>query len=470
MHHNLIFKVADIREAESALIAKLPKDALMQRAAFGLASFISQLTRNSELIANQTKIVAIIGKGNNGKDCLVAGQYLKQKGFNFLSVNHTDDSETAKQIVASANIVLDGIVGLGASAPISSNAKNLFSVVSKKAVTIAVDLPSGINPDTGEVFNEAFCVKADYTVTFGALKMGLVTGPAKNYTGLIHFVDIGLAPYLNKFSPLAVLPNEAELKQLFTKRTASSHKYSKGVVAINAGSKDYPGAALLTLEGALASGVGMVTYHGEADEKLIKKFPQVIYGQTNQSKVTAAVLGPGQVNFVKNHMKFIAESKKLILDATAIQLLAKTQVKQLIKSKNIKVLITPHEKEAKDLCQLLKIPYSTNRAKLAQDIAKTTGAICLLKGPGAIVASPNYEFLLIDQFGDQALATAGSGDLLAGLIGAIAANPKTSLAQAAILGLAILGKAGRLAKSFAPEPALDLVAQSIPTAIVELVS
>lgn len=465
-----VFSVLDIRQAEKELIAKLPERALMERAAFGLASFISKLTRNSELLPNQTQIVAIIGKGNNGEDCLVAGEYLLQKGFKFSSVMHTDNSEKAKQIVSSANIVLDGIVGLGSSAPISENAKNLFKLITKNAVTIAVDLPSGINPDTGEVFDAKNCVKADYTVTFGALKMGLVTGPAKNQTGQLHFVNIGLAPYLSKFSPLAILPEAQDLKEIFPKRTAASHKYSKGVVAVNAGSKKYPGAALLTLEGALASGVGMVTYQGEADQKLIKKFPQVIYGQNNQSKVTASVLGPGQSEFAKDYLNFVSQSKKLILDATATQLLAKREVKKLISAKNIQVLITPHEKEAKDLCQILKISYSTNRIKLAKDLAKSTGAICLLKGPGAIVANPNYEFLIIDQFGDHALATAGSGDLLAGLIGAIAANPKTSLAQAAILGLAIIGKAGQLAKSFAPEPALDLVAQSIPTAISELVS
>lgn len=465
-----VFSVSDIRQAEKELIAKLPARALMERAAFGLASFISQLIRSSELLPNQTQIVAIIGKGNNGEDCLVAGEYLLQKGFKFTSVMHTDNSEKAKQIVTSANIVLDGIVGLGSSSPLSENAKNLFNLITKKAVTIAVDLPSGINPDTGEVFDADFCVKADYTVTFGALKMGLVTGPAKNYTGQLHFVDIGLAPYLSKFSPLATLPEAQDLKKIFPKRTAASHKYSKGVVAINAGSKNYPGAALLTLEGALASGVGMVSYQGDADQKLIKKFPQVIYGQSNQNKVTASVLGPGQSEFAKDYLKFVSNSKKLVLDATATQLLAKKEVKRVIATNQIQVLITPHEKEAKDLCQLLKIPFSTNRIKLAKNLAKATGAICLLKGPGAIVANPNYEFLLIDQFGDQALATAGSGDLLAGLIGALAANPKTSLSQAAILGLAILGKAGHLAKSFAPEPALDLVAQSIPTAISELVN
>ncbi|MFM1864893.1 MAG: hypothetical protein RL677_673 [Actinomycetota bacterium] len=465
-----VFSVADIRQAEQELIAKLPERALMERAAFGLASFISQLSRASELTPNQTEIVAIIGKGNNGQDCIVAGEYLTQKGFSFSSVLHTDNSQKAKQIVKSANIVLDGIVGLGSASPISETARNLFNQIQKEAVLIAVDLPSGVNPDTGEVYDENFCPKANYTVTFGALKLGLITGKAKSFTGDLHFVDIGLAPYLKKFSPIAVLPDEKDLKKIFPKRTSTSHKYSKGVVAINAGSKNYPGAALLTIEGSLASGIGMVTYLGDADQKLIKKFPQVIYGATNQSKVTASVLGPGQSKFAKNYLNFIENSKELILDATAIQLLARKEVNKIIANKNIQVLITPHEKEAKDLCQVLKIPYSTNRVKLAKDLAKATGAICLLKGPGAIVANPNYDFLLVDQFGDQALATAGSGDLLAGLIGAIAADPKTSLSQAAILGLAILGKAGQLAKSFAPEPALDLVAQSIPTAISELVS
>lgn len=466
----LVFSVSDIRQAEQELISKLPNRALMERAAFGLASFISQLSRSRGLLPNQTKIVAIIGKGNNGEDCIVAGEYLSQKGFQFSSVLHTDTYESAKQSVASAQIVLDGIVGLGSSAPISATAKNLFAFAAKDAIVIAVDLPSGINPDTGEVFDSDFCVKADHTVTFGAMKMGLVTGTAKNFTGKVHFVDIGLAKYLNRFSPIAVLPETKDFKQIFPKRSTASHKYSKGVVAINAGSKKYPGAALLTIEGALASGVGMVTYLGEADPKLIKKFPQVIYGKGNESKVTASVLGPGQSEFAKNYLQFIAQSKKLILDATAVQLVAKSEVKKLIAARNIQVLITPHEKEAKDLCQLLKIPYSTNRTKLATDLAKATGTICLLKGPGAIVANPSASFLLVDQFGDQALATAGSGDLLAGLIGALAANPKTSLTQGAILGLAILGKAGTLAKSFAPEPALDLVIEAIPTAISELVN
>jgi ADP-dependent NAD(P)H-hydrate dehydratase / NAD(P)H-hydrate epimerase len=467
---NLIFSVADIREAEKVLINKLPNRALMERAAFGLASFISQLIRHSELPPNQTRIVAIVGKGNNGEDCLVAGEYLSQRGFEFVAINQGDDSEKNKKTVASAHVVLDGIVGLGSNSPLSKSAANLFSAVSKNTVVIAIDLPSGINPDTGEVFDEKYAVKADYTVTFGALKIGLVTGKAKSFCGKLHFVDIGLAPYLKKFTPVALIPTEEQLATLYPKRSAASHKYSKGVVAINAGSKKYPGAALLTLQGAIESGVGMVTYQGEASESLIKRMPQVIYGESNKNKVTAAVLGPGQANYPIKYLQFISGCKKLILDATATKLLTLKPVQKLIEKEMIQVLITPHEKEAKDLCEALKIPFTLDRIRLAKSLAQATGAICLLKGPGAIVARRDFATVLIDASGNEALATAGSGDVLAGLIGGLASNPKTSLMQAAILALAILGEAGQLAKSFAPDPALDLVLQSIPVAISELVN
>jgi len=467
---NLIFSVADIREAEETLISKLPNRALMERAAFGLASFIAQLIRHSELTPNQTRVVAIIGKGNNGEDCLVAGEYLKQKGFEFIAINHNEDGENSKKIIATSNVVLDGIVGLGSNSPISKSAASLFSVVSKNAVVVAVDLPSGINPDTGEVFDENFVVKADYTVTFGALKTGLVTGKAKRFCGKLHFVDIGLMPYLKKFTPVALIPTEEQLTTLYPRRSAASHKYSKGVVAINAGSKKYPGAALLTLQGAIESGVGMITYTGDASESLIKKLPQVVFGESNKSKVTAAVLGPGQSSYAKNYLQFISGCKKLILDASAIGLLTLKPVQRLIEKEKIQVLITPHEKEAHDLCLALKIPFTQDRIQLAKSLARVTGAMCLLKGPGAIVAGTDFETVLIDGAGNEALATAGSGDVLAGLIGGLAASPNTSLRQAAILALAILGAAGQLAKSFAPDPALDLVVQSIPVAISELVN
>lgn len=470
MSQNLIFSVADIREAEKVLIKNLPSHTLMQRATFGLASFIAQLIRHSELTPSQARIVAIVGKGNNGKDCLMAGEYLRKKGFEFMAIDQSDDCEKSKKIVTSASVVLDGIVGLGGNSPLSKSAVNLFSVVSKNAVIVAVDLPSGINPETGEVFDERCVVKADYTVTFGALKVGLVTGKAKSFCGKLHFVDIGLAPYLAKFTPVALIPTSAQLTTLYPRRSAASHKYSKGVVAINAGSKKYPGAALLTLQGAVESGVGMVIYQGEASESLIKKMPQVIFGESNKGKITAAVLGPGQATYAKKYLQFISSSKKLVLDASATQLLALKPVQKLIQKENIEVLITPHEKEAKDLCQTLKIPFSFDRIRLAKALSRATGAICLLKGPGAIVAKNGFATVLIDAAGNEALATAGSGDVLAGLIGGLAANPKTSLMQAAILALRILGEAGQLAKSFAPDPALDLVVQSIPVAISELVN
>jgi ADP-dependent NAD(P)H-hydrate dehydratase / NAD(P)H-hydrate epimerase len=468
VHQNLVFKVADIRAAENTLIAKLPEGALMERAAFGLASFISKLARQNNLKPQQTKIVAVIGKGNNGQDCLVAGKFLKQKGFDFSAIEHEQDSQENLARIASAHIVLDGIVGLGANSPISQSAKNLFKAA-KNALIIAVDLPSGINADTGEVFDQNLVVKADHTVTFGALKVGLVTGTAKAYLGAVTLVDIGLFSYLKKYQPIAVVPNLVQLKTIYPKKTASSHKYSNGVVEINAGSKKYLGAALLTLEGAVLSGIGMVTYLGSADVKMIKKFPQVIFSSVNKNKVTASVLGPGQPELATNYLQTIKSAKKLILDAAATGILAKKNVQQLLKKQGTQVLITPHEKEAKDLCAKLKIPYTSDRIALAKLLAKKTGAICLLKGPGAVVARADFETVLIDGQGTEALATAGSGDVLAGLIGGIAANSKTSLMQAAILGLAILGQAGQLAKSFAPAPALDLVVQSIPVAISEMV-
>jgi ADP-dependent NAD(P)H-hydrate dehydratase / NAD(P)H-hydrate epimerase len=470
VYQNLAFKVADIRQAENQLISELPERALMERAAFGLASFISKLIRESDLTPQQTLIVAIVGKGNNGEDALVAGEYLKQKGFQFIALDYKADSSANQKIVSQAQVVLDAIVGLGSNSPISQSAKNLFSNVSSNAVTIAVDLPSGINPDSGEVFDKNFVVKADYTVTLGTLKAGLVTGAAKQYVGELHLVDIGLAAYLTSFTPLAVIATQEQLNLLYPRRAKSSHKYSKGVVEINAGSKKYPGAASLCLAGAVASGVGMITYSGEAAASLIKKLPQVIFSSVNKSKVTASVLGPGQSEIAKNYLSTIKQSKKLILDATSISLLANKAVVNLIKKQGTEVLITPHEKEAKDLCQKLKIPFTTNRIELAKALAKKTGAICLLKGPGAILARSDFDTVLIDQFGTEALATAGSGDVLAGLIGGLAANSDTSLMQAGILGLAIMGEAGRLANSFAPEPALDLVVQTIPVAISEMVS
>ncbi|MFD8134693.1 NAD(P)H-hydrate epimerase, partial [Streptomyces mirabilis] len=263
------YSVETVRAAERELMARLAEGALMQRAAAGLAAACADLLGR----VYGSRIVLLVGSGDNGGDALYAGARLARRGAGVTAVLLVPErthgaglaalrraggtvagSGAAEELILRADLVVDGIVGIGGKGGLRPEAVPLAAYAAdSRAAVVAVDLPSGIEADTGEVLGTA--VRADLTVTFGTHKPGLLIDPGREYAGSVRLVDIGLE-----------LPEEAELEALqhvdvaarLPVPGAESDKYRRGVVGIAAGSARYPGAAVLAVSGALRGGAGAV--------------------------------------------------------------------------------------------------------------------------------------------------------------------------------------------------------------------
>ncbi len=302
-------EVAVVRAAEAALMARLPEGALMQRAAAGLATTCSRLLGR----VYGAHVVLLVGSGDNGGDALFAGALLARRGAAVSAVllgSRAHEGglaalQTAGGRVSSpvalrdADLVLDGIVGIGGKGGLRDDASAAVAEISAGAIIVAVDVPSGVDADTGEV--PGAVVRADATVTFGTWKPGLLVDPGAEHAGAVELVDIGLGPHLPS-SSLAALQNP-DVAAMLPRPHAESDKYRRGVVGVVAGSRLYTGAALLSVGGALRTGVGMVRFASVAHpaELVRSRWPEVVVteladdgsGVLDAGRVQAWVVGPG---------------------------------------------------------------------------------------------------------------------------------------------------------------------------------
>src|SRR4051795_13453810 len=285
--------VEQVREAEAALMARLPEGALMQRAAAGLAAAIVDLLGS----AYGRRVLLLVGSGDNGGDALYAGAMLARRGVLveawLLSEKAHDQGRRALERAGGRlvtehsgrpEVVVDGIVGIGGRAGLKENASNALKLLHGVPV-VAVDTPSGVDVDTGEV--EGDHVEAALTVTFGTHKVCHLADPAAQACGAVQLVDIGLElpePALEALQPEdvgALLPHPGP----------SAQKYARGVVGVRAGSAQYPGAALLSVAGASCGLAGMVRYVGEDQvaHTVREQHPEVV----GAGRVQAWVVGSG---------------------------------------------------------------------------------------------------------------------------------------------------------------------------------
>jgi hydroxyethylthiazole kinase-like uncharacterized protein yjeF len=320
------------------------------------------------------------------------------------------------------------------------------------APILAVDLPSGIEADTGEVLGAA--VRADVTVTFGTHKPGLFVDPAAGCAGVVEFVDIGLEFPESAVPALANL-QEADVRALLPEPSRSSHKYSRGVVGLAVGSARYPGAALLAAGAALRSGVGAVRYDGPVD--VVSAYPEVIRGD---GEVQAWVVGSGlgQDEEARRRLAHVLESDvPVVVDADGLRLLPRQAL-----SRSAPTVLTPHAGEAAALLGVSAAEIEERRLAHVRRLAELYDATVLLKGTLSLICSPETATVRVNTHASPYLATAGSGDLLSGLIGGLLAGGLPPR-DAAAAGAYLHGAAGLLAARSGPVAAGDLVA-ALPTA------
>jgi hydroxyethylthiazole kinase-like uncharacterized protein yjeF len=414
-----------IREAEAPLLASLPDGVLMRRAAYGLADAIArELVLRTGAIAGRS-VCAVVGSGDNGGDALWAATFLRRRGAAasavLLSPEHTHQKALAafrksggrvvQSVPATTDLVIDGVVGISGTGPLRPAAAEVFSAVDEAAIpVVAVDIPSGADVQTGATDGPA--VRAELTVTFGGLKPVHALGDC----GRVKLIDIGL-----DLAPTDVMSfDAADVVTRWPMPGPKDDKYTQGVTGILAGSATYPGAAVLCTGAAVAATSGMVRYAGSAQQQVLSHWPEVIAAPSASAagRVQAWAVGPGlgTDEAGASALWFALETDlPVIVDADALTILAAHP--DLIANRRAPTVLTPH---AGEFARLAGSPPGDARVAATRRLADQFGATVLLKGNITVIAEPGGPVHL-NAAGQSWAATAGSGDVLSGIIGALLA-------------------------------------------------
>jgi hydroxyethylthiazole kinase-like uncharacterized protein yjeF len=484
----------------------------MNRAAAGLAAVCASLLARDPGHVYGARVVVLAGSGDNGGDALYAGARLARRGAAVTAITaapRAHEGGTAAlraaggrvtrnaDAIARADLIIDGLLGIGGRGGLREPFAGLAAAAEDarrngEATVVAVDLPSGIDADTGAVDGPA--VRADVTVTFGAVKPGLLIDPGAGHAGTVELVDIGLRP---DGEPAAAAPQQDDIAARLPRPGPESDKYRRGVVGVLAGSDRFAGAAVLATGGAVRGGAGMVRV-------VTASVPAAVVRQTwpeavltvhpddgdwdlpgSVGRVQAWVAGPGMgtgPDAVARLAAVLATDLPALVDADALTILS--QHPDLL-PRRAPTLITPHAGELGRLLGADPAAVEARRLEHARQAAERLGLTVLLKGSTTVIASPGDATALVNPTGTPWLATAGTGDVLSGLAGALLAQglePAWAGAVAAYLhGLAArLAAAGtrrpRRSREAATEPvpeapigAFDVVT-SLPAAIRAVVS
>lgn len=421
-----LFDVAASRRIEARALAHSPD--LMERAGLAVAKLALALRRGDG------PVWVACGPGNNGGDGRVAARRLAEHG---LAV-HVDNAAPPHPC-----LVIDALLGLGLNrAPSADMLSTMAAMQACGAPILAVDLPSGLLADTGQPAG-AGAVRADHTLTLLTIKPGLFTGDGRAHAGRIWFDDLGIAP---DEPPTADLLGPCAAPQ----RNPASHKGSHGQVLVVGGAPGMQGAARLAARAALACGAGRVYLDLlglPADEAADPGRPELMRGQAAGLPQAVGVIGCGAGDAIAPALPaLLATLPRLVLDADALNAIAAdAHLQSLLRARPAgTTLLTPHPLEAARLLDCSTDAVQADRLTAAAELARRLGCTVILKGSGSLVASPAERPALCAS-GGPALATAGSGDVLAGWLGGLwAQQPRAGAHAIACAGVDRHGRAGEV--------------------------
>jgi hydroxyethylthiazole kinase-like uncharacterized protein yjeF len=461
-----IYSVEAVRGAEAELMARLPDGALMQRAAHALAARCAGLLER----VYGARVALLVGGGNNGGDALFAGARLASRGARVSALLLNPDRAHPEGLAAlrgaggtvacahrsllrGSDLVVDGMLGIGGRGGLRDAAVGLADAAADLP-TVAVDVPSGVDADTRAA--EGSSVRADETVSFGAIKAGTVVGRGAQRSGELRLVDIGLAlPEASTW-----LMESGDVAALLPRPEATDTKYTRGVVGVAAGSAQYSGEGVLATGAALIGGAGMVRYLGLAPDAIRARFPEAVVhpeARPHEVRVQAWVLGPG-LGTDDAAMALLADVLRtdlpVIVDADAITLVSRSP--GLVRGRSGPTVLTPHDGEFTRIAGQPGADRLAACRRAASDLAATV----LLKGNATIVAATDGT-CYVNPTGTPWLASAGTGDVLSGLIGSLLASGLTPPLAAAV-GAYVHGVAGQRAAAGGPPTSADVLAELRP--------
>ncbi len=480
---------------EKAAALGVPPSVLMDNAGRAIAEVVAEVARQ----AAGRPVLVLVGPGNNGGDGLVTARYLLEwglpvacyvwhrrpegdrvrelaaaAGVPLFTAEEDGDHSLLRAEVRRARIVVDALLGTGLSRPLSPQLRSLLTAVREERQgrsVVAVDLPSGLNSDSGEV-DEA-TLPADLTVTLGHVKAGLVVSPGVRYAGRVVRVGIGLPPGAD-VDGLADLLDDPTVGLLLPERPPYGHKGTFGKALVVAGSANYVGAAALACQAAYRVGAGLVTLaiprglHAVAAAKLTETTFLPLGAEKAEAcapealadllsvldDYDALLVGPGlgrrpaTAAFVQALVGELAKRSQagsrlpfLALDADALNCLAGSG--EWWRGLGSRAVITPHPGEMARLLATTVADVEAKRLEVARRAAQAWGLVAILKGAYSVIASPDGH-LQVSPIAVASLATAGSGDVLAGALVGLGAQglPAAAAATAAVY---LHGRAGELA-------------------------
>lgn len=476
----------EIRKIDKTAIEQfgIPEMVLMENAGRGVADFLQH--QFPDIL--QKKIVIVCGTGNNGGDGLVIARYLNEAGVSvkvflqtgrelsdcarqnrdiyektggkIILLDSENNMHLLKVAVNYCDIFVDAMLGTGISRDVEGQTMQIIDVVNRRnCMKVAVDIPSGLNADTGAVWGK--CLKADYTVTLALPKWGLYLNKGQKFAGEVTVVDIGIPKAVyNLVAPFGTLIEESVLQPLQQPRNRASHKGTYGHLLLLGGSMGMSGSITLSAQAASRSGVGLISccVPEGIQQHVAMLIPEAMvmplpgpyrFHESGLSTVKemlsgkrAVVAGPGMGADAPTGelVKTVLQSAKcpVVIDADGLNTFA--EWKEVLQERTEAVILTPHPGEMARLIGKDTGYIQANRVETAKSFAMEHHVWVVLKGANTIIASPEGN-LWLNGTDSPALATGGSGDVLAGILGALLAQGLAS-EEACCGGVFLHGAAG----------------------------
>ena len=491
---------------------------LMRNAGSAVYEIIAEIIENDK----DAKIVIFAGKGNNGGDGFRVAELLTLNGFDssvfivgrksdtrgdaaicmnnalaagqeIVEIISADALEGVAKEMVSADVVVDALFGTGLSGEITGHTASIIDIINDSdSAVIAVDIPSGVNSTTGEISKHT--VQADYTLTFGFLKVGHVCMPGKLFCDHVNVVNVGFSQdVMNDIEPYAYTLNSKDAAELLPLRPYNAHKGTTGRILVIAGSAGLTGAAALTSRAAMRVGAGVVTVGCPAslNDILEVKLTEVMtlplsevkkkrclslraLGMIRESvrKVDVVAVGPGLGTYFETTdlvKRFISSySGRVVLDADGIN--AFKDGLGILRNAPCEIVLTPHPGELSNLMGESIEKINADPFEAVKKASIDAGKIIVLKGTPTIIANPQGK-IWINNTGNEGMATAGMGDVLTGTIAGLAAQG-LDMYSAAILGTYVHGLAGELASAEKGIPGIisSDVLEKLPVALLKIMN
>lgn len=446
----------------------IPAAVLMERAALAVCFHVERLN------PQKGRVLVAVESGNNGGDGLAVARILIGRGYPVDVFYINGVKKSSKDFTIQKNIlqklgvrlrkvipnkeysvVVDGIFGIGLSRKIGEPHKKAIELLNQLAgIKIAIDIPSGIDATTGEIMETAF--RADYTVTFGLKKLGMLFSDGIDYCGKVLLEDVGFpVEAIEQIQPRLYAYDQSDMDKLPI-RYDNSHKGTYGRVAVIAGSKNMSGAAFLCSKAAYSTGAGLVKIYTHESNRMIlqSQLPEAIMMTYEDYKgalsciedamhwATVIVVGPGLgVDTTSERMLYellMNAEVPLVVDADALNILSENM--ELAKTSSVPMIMTPHMKEMSRLVKRSVHDIVERRFETASEFAKSMGVTLVLKDAKSVVTDGG-KHIYINLAGNNGMSTGGSGDVLSGIIAGMIAGG-LPLAEAARMGTYVHCQAG----------------------------